>query len=99
MRLVWHREYEVNNMELKWKTCLRAGVTVVLLFLVVHYWSTFTGIANVALGAAKPLFWGCAIAYVVNIPMNFLERCVKPKCKKEVAKKLCRPICMILVFF
>ncbi len=98
MRLVWHREYEVNNMELKWKTCLRAGVTVVLLFLVVHYWSTFTGIANVALGAAKPLFWGCAIAYVVNIPMNFLERCVKPKCKKEVAKKLCRPICMILAF-
>lgn len=85
-------------MELKWKTCLRAGVTVVLLFLVVHYWSTFTGVANVALGAAKPLFWGCAIAYVVNIPMNFLERCVKPKCKKEVAKKLCRPICMILAF-
>lgn len=85
-------------MELKWKTCLRAGITVVLLFLVMHYWSVFTGITNVALGAAKPLFWGCAIAYVVNIPMNFLERYVEPKCKKEVAKKMCRPICMVLAF-
>ncbi len=60
-------------MELKWKTCLRAGVTIVLLFLVIHYWTTFAGIAGVALGAATPLFWGCAIAYVVNIPMDFFK--------------------------
>ena len=85
-------------MELKWKACLRVGVTVVLLFLVMHYWTAFTGLVGVALGAAKPLFWGCAIAYVVNIPMNFLERHIEPKCKKEVAKKLCRPICMVLAF-
>ncbi len=82
-------------MELKWKTCLRAGITVALLFLLMHYWSAFTGMANVGLGAAKPLFWGCAIAYVVNIPMNFLEHYVEPKCKKEAAKKMCRPVCMI----
>lgn len=85
-------------MELKWKTCLRAGITVVLLFLIMHYWSAFTGVANVALGAAKPLFWGCAIAYVVNIPMRFLECHVEPKCKKETAKKMCRPVCMVLAF-
>ena len=66
--------------------------------LLMHYWSAFTGMANVALGAAKPLFWGCAIAYVVNIPMNFLEHYVEPKCKKEAAKKMCRPVCMILRF-
>lgn len=85
-------------MELKWKTCLRAGVTVVVLFLVMHYWTAFTGVAGLALGAARPLFCGCAIAYVVNIPMNFLERHVEPKCKKETARKLCRPICMVLAF-
>lgn len=85
-------------MELKWKTCLRAGVTVGVLFLVIHYWTAFTLLAGVALGAAKPLFWGCAIAYVVNIPMHFLERHVEPKCKRETAKKLCRPVCMVLAF-
>ena len=79
-------------MELKWKTCLRAGITLGVLFLMIHYWTAFTGLAGVALGAAKPLFWGCAIAYVVNIPMQFLERHVAPKCKKEAAKKMCRPI-------
>lgn len=85
-------------MELKWKTCVRAGITVVVLFLIMHYWAAFTGVANVALGAAKPLFWGCAIAYVVNIPMRFLERYVEPKCKKETVRKMCRPICMVLAF-
>lgn len=85
-------------MELKWKTCVRAGITVVVLFLIMHYWAAFTGVANVALDAAKPLFWGCAIAYVVNIPMRFLERYVEPKCKKETAKKMCRPICMVFAF-
>jgi len=91
-------KYEVDDMELRWKTCLRAGVTAGLLFLAIHYWTAFTGLAGVALGAAKPLLWGCAIAYVVNIPMRFLERHVEPKCKKETAKKLCRPICMVLAF-
>lgn len=91
-------KYEVIDMELKWKTCLRAGVTVGLLFLVMYYWTAFTNLAGVAIGAAKPLLWGCAIAYVVNIPMNFLERHLEPKCKKEAAKKLCRPVCMALAF-
>lgn len=86
-------------MELKWKTCLRAGVTIVLLFLVIHYWTTFAGIAGVALGAATPLFWGCAIAYVVNIPMDFFEKFLKAKSKNRIVQKLCRPICMLLAFF
>lgn len=85
-------------MELKWKTCLRAGVTIALLFLLMHYWTSFTTAAGVALDAARPLFWGCAIAYVVNIPMTFLEKRLEPRCKKEAARKLCRPVCMLLAF-
>lgn len=85
-------------MELKWKTCLRAGVTVVLLFLVIHYWPAFTGVAGIAFGAARPLLWGCVIAYVVNIPMDFFERYMQPRCKNTAVKKLCRPVCMVLAF-
>lgn len=46
----------------------------------------------------KTVVLGCAIAYVVNIPMRFLECHVEPKCKKETAKKMCRPVCMVLAF-
>lgn len=61
-------------MELKWKSCLRAGVTVLILFLLIHYWTAFASLAGVALGAAVPLFLGCVIAYIVNIPMTFIEK-------------------------
>lgn len=85
-------------MELKWKTCIRAGVTVLLLFLVMYYWKAFMGIAGVAFGAAMPLFWGCAIAYVVNIPMCFLERQLKSRSRRPGEHKLRRPVCMALAF-
>lgn len=61
-------------MELKWKSCLRAGVTVMILFLMIHYWTAFVSVAGIALGAAAPLFLGCVIAYIVNIPMTFIEK-------------------------
>ncbi len=61
-------------MELKWKSCLRAGVTVMVLYLMIHYWIAFTSVAGIALGAAMPLFLGCIIAYIVNIPMSFIEK-------------------------
>ncbi len=51
--------YEVESMELKWKTCLRAGVTVVVLFLVIHYWTAFTALAGIAFGAARPRDGAC----------------------------------------
>ena len=64
----------ITDMELKWKSCLRAGVTVTVLFLMIHYWTAFTSVAGIALGAAMPLFLGCIIAYIVNIPMTFIEK-------------------------
>lgn len=63
-----------SNMELKWKSCLRIGVTVMVLFLLTHYWTACMDAAGIALGAAMPLFLGCVIAYIVNIPMTFIEK-------------------------
>lgn len=85
-------------MELKWKSCLRAGVTVMLLFLLIHYWVAFTNIVAAAVGAATPLLLGCAIAYIVNILMSFLERCLENRIKKPVFQKLRRPACILLAF-
>lgn len=68
-------------MELKWKSCLRAGVTVIILFLMIYYWTDFVSVAGIALGAAVPLFLGCVIAYTVNIPMTFIEKYLQKLCR------------------
>lgn len=61
-------------MEIRWKTCLRVGLTVVVSYLCVAYWPFFMRTLGLIFSAAKPLFLGAAMAYVVNIPMNFFER-------------------------
>ncbi len=82
--------------QLSWKTCLRAGITVVLVYLACTYWHTVTAILGVAIGAASPLVLGAAIAYVVNILMNLYERNFFPKGKKKQIIKYRRPACMAL---
>ena len=85
-------------MKLTWKTCIRAGITVVLVYLACTYWSKLTGVLTVALSAASPLMIGAVIAYVANILMTFYERHFCVKSKKPIAKKLRRPACMVLAF-
>ncbi len=85
-------------MELKWKSCIRIGVTVIILFLVMQYWPAFTKLARIALGAAMPLLLGCAVAYVVNILMSFFERRFDAASRSATAQKLRRPLCMALAF-
>lgn len=81
-------------MKMEWNSCLRIGSTVVITYLVIHYWQAFAGLARVALGAAIPLLLGCVIAYILNIPMSFFER----KLSFSKCPKLKRPVCMILAF-
>lgn len=81
-------------LHLDWKTCLRAAVTVVAVWLLVHYWSTLAGGAMLAFHAAAPLLLGCVIAYVVNIPMSLLER-LWPR---RAPRALRRPVCLVAAF-
>ena len=89
---------EVNLLKLTWKTCLRAGVTVVAVYLACAYWPALTGAVKVAVGAASPLLIGAVIAYVANILMSFYEAHFFVKSKKPIVKKLRRPACMALAF-
>jgi len=86
----------MNN--LSWKTCIRAGVTVVLVYLACTYWHALAHVAGVAIGAASPLIVGAAIAYVANILMSFYERYFFVKSKKPIFGKIRRPACMALAF-
>ena len=62
------------HMQIEWKSCLRLGISVFILFLCIHYWDAFTGVLRLGIGAAAPLLTGCVIAYIINILMSFYEK-------------------------
>ena len=83
---------------LQWKTCLRAGVTVALVYLAIHYWGPVSAALGVLLGAAWPLLLGAGIAYVVNILMRFYETHIFRKCRRPLFLKLRRGMCMVAAY-
>lgn len=83
---------------LQWKTCLRAGVTVALVYLAIHYWGPVSAALGVLIGAAWPLLLGAGIAYVVNILMRFYETRVFRRCRRPLFLKLRRGVCMVAAY-
>lgn len=85
-------------MKLEWKTCLKVGVTVLLLYLCITYWSAISGLISAIFSAALPLILGSVIAYVINILMSFYEKHYFPKSIKSGVIKSRRTVCMIGAF-
>lgn len=85
-------------MNLEWKNCLRAALTVLFLFVIIHYWDAFFAGIHLIICASVPLLLGTAVAYVVNILMNFYERYFLIICKRSYILRFRRPICMLLAF-
>lgn len=83
-------------MKPDWKTCLRVGVSIFALFLCIHYWPMAANLLKGMLAAAAPILLGCAMAYVVNIPMSFFERHYFPKRESKWVKRTRRPVCLVL---
>ena len=85
-------------MKVEWKNCWRIGVSIFLLYLCVHYWTSFTTFWGTLIGAAAPLLIGCVVAYIVNILMSFYERHYFPKSQKKFWVRSRRPVCMLAAF-
>ena len=85
-------------MRIEWKSCLRLGVSVFLLYLCITYWPSFTGFIGTLIGAAMPLLIGCVLAYVINILMSFYEKHYFTKSQKKSVIKSRRPVCMLAAF-
>ena len=85
-------------MKLTFKDCLKLCGSVFILYLCVHYWQTAADFVQLVLGAAVPMFIGCAIAYVVNLLMRFYESHYHPGGKLGFLMKARRPVCMIAAF-
>ena len=81
-------------MKISWKTCLRVGVTIFILYLCIQFFPTIARLLGAVLAAATPLVVGGVIAYLLNILMTFYERRYFPKSKKTFVLKSRRPLCM-----
>lgn len=66
--------------------------------VIVQNFSVISGIFGLALGALKPLFIGCVMAYIFNIIMNSFEKHYFPKSTSQMVIKTRRPVCLILSF-
>ncbi len=82
-------------MKIDWKTCLRVGISIFLLYLGIHYWPGISGTLGTAVSAASPLIAGIIMAYPVNILMSFYERHYFPKSTKKAVTKSRRAVCLI----
>ncbi len=85
-------------MKLEWKTCFRAGITLLALFLIISYRSQILDYGLLLLSAASPLIIGAVIAYPVNILMSFYERHYFPKSRKAVIRKSKRAVSLVLSY-
>lgn len=83
-------------MNLTWKTYLRIGFSVFLLFLSIHYWESAIRFFSVIVRGCVPFFIGLAIAYVINILMSFYERhYFKKRSERKWVWKTRRPVCLV----
>ncbi len=85
-------------MKLTWKTCLKVGISIFVLYIAIHYWEAAAGLVTAVLGAGLPLLIGGMIAYLVNILMSNYERHYFPRTRKAALIRSRRPVCLTLAF-
>ena len=85
-------------MKITWKTCLKIGITLFLLYIAIAFWDNISGLLSAVFAAAFPILVGGAIAYVINIPMTFYEKHYFPKKNGKFFTVTRRPVCMTAAF-
>lgn len=88
----------MNEVKQDFKKMLGFAGALIVVFLIIHYWGKLEKLFLVGSSAALPLIIGCAMAYVVNILMEFYEKWYDKIFKVEVALKIKRVVCLILAF-
>ena len=88
----------MKEMKQEVKKMLGFAGALVLVYLVIRYWSSLESIVTLACSAAMPLIIGCVMAYVINILMNFYEKWYTKLFQVEIAKKVKRVVCLLLAF-
>lgn len=85
-------------MKLEWKTCFKVGISIFLLYLCIYYWSSVSMFFDALINATVPLIIGAAVAYIINIMLNFYERHFFSKAKSSFILQIRRPLCITFSF-
>lgn len=86
-------------MKFEWKTCLKVGVTVVLIYLCIHFLPMIVGFGSELFDAMTSMIVGAIIAYLVNILMSFYEKHYFPgRTGSRFVNKTRRPVCLTAAF-
>ena len=84
----------IQNKDNK-KEIVTSFLSIVLVLALLLYGDRITGVLGIILGITSPFILGVAIAYVLNLPMSFIER--KLLCfMKGRGEKLKRVLSIIL---
>ncbi len=78
------------------KTILSLGIAVFLLYLAIHFWPAVAAFLGGLLTACAPLFIGAIIAYIIDLPMSFLEQHWFPRSKKNLVAVTRKPLCLVI---
>lgn len=84
------------KVKIDWKTCLRVGISIFVLYLAMHYWTATASVIKTFLSAVLPLVIGAVIAYPLNILMGFFERHIFSKAKNPKLLKMKNGLCLLL---
>ncbi len=80
------------------KRIIKGALLVTALIFLIVYFSQATQMVKGFWSIIFPLFLGFVIAYIINIPMKFLERHFLPGAKKKWVHKTRKPVCLLLSF-
>ena len=80
------------------KWLIGVAAACILIFLGVQNIGAVAGAFSWCIGILMPLIIGCAIALVVNVPMDFLEKKLWKNSKNEFLSAARRPIAFIISF-
>ena len=87
---------ELNNRNIK-KIILILFACILFTFGVYNF-TAVLGIIGASISLFFPFILGCAIAFIINVPMNKIEGLLFGRTKKKSIKKVGRPISIVITF-
>ncbi len=84
------------KIKIEWKSCLRVGISIFVLFLCIHYWTSTASIIKTFIGAVLPLIIGAVIAYPLSILMGFYGKHIFKNAKNKNLLRCKNGICLAL---
>ena len=75
---------------------LRIGLAVFAVYLGIYYWRGISHMLVTLLQAFAPVFLGCVIAYIANVPMSFFEQQLAWMAERPRLARMRRPVSLLV---